>query len=84
MIVLNNHLTLGTIRANCSQLAWNDELVGYGWVPLRISPFVTMKEIDVLNIGRNVDIAVGIVFWNTKRNEISNFIVFSIFRKIGA
>lgn len=39
---------------------------------------------SVLNIGCNIDIADDIVFWNTKRNHISSFIPFNIFRKIAA
>lgn len=39
--------------------------------------------ISVLNIGRNIAITANIVFiFNTNRNNISSFIVFSIFGKI--
>lgn len=40
--------------------------------------------VTVLNIGRNIDVAVDIAFWNTQHSDISNFIAFRVLREITA
>lgn len=37
---------------------------------------------SLLNIGRDIDIAVDIAFLNIKHNDISDFVTFSVFGKI--